>query len=294
MIKNKYEILETIGRGSFGVVYKGRFMKNGVAIPVAIKFDYLRTSLVHETMILHYLNTNGTDNRGVPKLYWYGNHTDPFRNDDTDSVVGPSPLVVPSCIIISYYKYNLKDFFHSGEFVYSLVSIVQLATKMLEVIQYIHEQGIIHRDIKTCNFMINDDGRVFLIDYGMATTYIDPVTDSHIPCTMRRSKKEIIGSPNYVSLNVHKGAEPTRRDDCISVCYICLWFLFGGKLPWENSTTKEKDKELTSIFANIQQQDSVVYFYEREKPLWTVFWRFFNRCYELKFDEKPPYHFAES
>ena len=59
--------------------------------------------------------------------------------------------------------------------------------------------------------------KLFLIDFGMATSYTDDMTQTN--------NNDIIGSPKYISLNVHEGKNPTRIDDMISLGYIYLYMI---------------------------------------------------------------------
>ena len=63
-----------------------------------------------------------------------------------------------------------------------------------------------------------------MIDFGLSTMYID-VKGKHIS---QLSNREIIGSINYVSVNIHNGTNPSRRDDLISFCYMMFKFITGN------------------------------------------------------------------
>ena len=55
-----------------------------------------------------------------------------------------------------------------GKFPENLVAVY--ISQVLDGLQYLHEQGVIHRDIKGANILTNKDGRVKLADFGVATT----------------------------------------------------------------------------------------------------------------------------
>ena len=86
--------------------------------------------------------------------------------------------------------------------------------------------------------------KLFLIDFGFCKRYnYDGVHIEEGKIT------KMIGTPNFVSINVHKGIEPSRRDDIESCIYIIMYMLFG-KLFWEKEIDSKnmcfKKEELTN------------------------------------------------
>jgi serine/threonine protein kinase len=74
----KYEILEELGRGKFGRVYRGISRRTGET--VAIKCETEPVLLKHEASMLHYLHRAGCK-EGVPSIYWFGK----LANEDCGS-----------------------------------------------------------------------------------------------------------------------------------------------------------------------------------------------------------------
>jgi hypothetical protein len=101
---------------------------------------------------------------------------------------------------------------------------------LIDITESIHSKFVIHRDIKPHNFMYKG-GQLFLIDFGMANFYVKG-ENQHIEPEIEQNMN-IIGTPNYISPNIHRGITPSRRDDLISLGYVFL-FLLKGSLPWEN------------------------------------------------------------
>ena len=86
-----------------------------------------------------------------------------------------------------------------------------------------------HRDLKPSNFLINKDLKLLVTDFGISKRF--NYNGTHIAETKIH---KLIGSPNFVSLNVHRGIEPSRRDDIESCIYIIMNMLLG-KLEWFNT-----------------------------------------------------------
>lgn len=205
----KYIINEPIGRGKFGYVYRGIRKKTGE--PVAIKVESSQNSmkiLKHEATVLHFLQTNGCI--GVPIIHWFGN---------TDTKI---------CMVMTLYESSLYDIVKERgikpEMLYSVYG------SLIDITESIHSKFVIHRDIKPHNFMYKG-GQLFLIDFGMANFYVKG-ENQHIEPEIEQNMN-IIGTPNYISPNIHRGITPSRRDDLISLGYVFL-FLLKGSLPWEN------------------------------------------------------------
>jgi serine/threonine protein kinase len=208
IIKNKYEFIERIGQGHFGTVFKGRKIKTGELIAIKMEPEHSGVkSIKHEARILNYLNQRKS--KYVPTVHWYGSWSD------------------HTCLIIPLYDCTLADLIQRKPVTLNPEEIMR---SMIYILENIHASFLVHRDIKPENFMVRES-QLFLIDFGMATFYIDETGEHLKPGTPQTT---ITGSPKYVSIHVHNGLRPSRRDDLISIGHIGYFILCGGRLPWEN------------------------------------------------------------
>ena len=212
---NKYLVECEIGKGKFGIVYKGSIRKNGK--PVAIKMEQKQiATLRYEATILQYLTKSGID--CVPAVHWYGIYRE------------------HKYLVMDYYNMTLQHYVEAmfkkyGRNEKSMEQIDKLFDRMVEIMSMIHKCKIIHRDIKPDNFMIRDS-EIYLIDFGMATAVSDD--------TVSKEQLHVVGTPTWMSYFVHDGYSPHYRDDLISVGYIYL--LWHGSLPWIKMMESSTDK----------------------------------------------------
>ena len=219
MIINKYIITGKVNKGQFGQIYKGKYKKTNEDI--AIKFELINNEiklLKHETTILNYLFHKGS--RNTPHVYWYGIYKKYYG------------------LIMPYYDCTLDDYLLHRDL--SKKDIVKVTSKMITILETIHNMGVIHRDLKPQNFMMKDQ-EIFLIDFGLSTIFVDEDLKHIEP---KNESTFIIGTPKFISLHIHNGKDASRRDDIISLMYLYLFMINGLSLPWEN--VEDRDDEYSA------------------------------------------------
>lgn len=200
---NKYKILTPINYGSYGTIYKGTNIRTGELVAIKVE-DKTETSLLpNEAKLYMYL----AGSEGIPELKWFG-------IEDNKNILVMNLLDEPLTKI------------KSSAIQLDLITVSKIGIQMIQRLQLIHEKGLIHRDVKPDNWLFKTD-LLYLIDFGFCKRYKLP-DGSHIPL---KQTSNIIGTLNYISLNVHYRLEPSRRDDLESVVYILIYLLDG--LPWD-------------------------------------------------------------
>ncbi|MCP8719937.1 MAG: protein kinase [Asgard group archaeon] len=260
-----YKIGKKIGEGSFGVIFEGTNIINGV--PVAIKFEPRKTEAPQlRDEYRTYKHLQGCE--GIPNAYYFGQEG--LHNILVIDLLGPS----------------LEDLFDWCGRRFSVKTVVQVAIQMLSLVEEVHRHDLIYRDIKPDNFLIGrqgmpDENNVHLIDFGMAKQYRDPRTKQHIPY---REKKSLSGTARYMSINTHLGREQSRRDDLEALGHVFFYFL-RGQLPWQGlkaPTNKQKYEKIGDK--------------KRTTPAVTLcdglplqFAEYLDSVRSLPFDAEPPY-----
>lgn len=215
-IDNKYKIITKLKEGSFGSVFKCENIRTGEF--VAIKFEHKNNemkTIKNEAKIYQYLAK--TD--GFPHLKWFG-------TNENFNYLAINLLGWSLSEMISYYK------------AFSLKTVLLLGIQLIKRIQTLHNKFILHRDIKTDNFLFGlgpETNKLYLIDFGFAKRY--DYDGIHIE---EKHNNTLVGSPNFVSLNVHNGIEPSRRDDIESCIYIIVNMLLG-KLEWFDNKIEHRN-----------------------------------------------------
>lgn len=222
IIGDKYKIINKINQGSFGVLYMGQNIRTNESVAIKIeKKNQSITTLKYEANVYNYLRNLD----GFVKLRWYG--TDEKYN----------------YLVIDLLGNSLKKIHSTDDAI-----IGNIGKKIITKLMKLHEHKIVHRDIKPDNLLLNIDNsfeEIHLIDFTFSKKYITS-NNEHI---IQKYTNRIIGSINYISLNVHKLIEPSRRDDLESVIYVLI-HMYLGKLEWEIELSVEKIIQMKANIVN--------------------------------------------
>eukprot|EP01031_Cornospumella_fuschlensis_P035757 gene35757-43373_t len=200
---NIYQVGAEIGRGGFGVVFQAFNVRTGDF--VAVK-RFPLNSIDKES-----LNSIESEIELMQKL----NHPNIVKYIDT--IRTKSYLY----IVLEYMENGslaavIKKF---GFFTESLTAIY--VTQVLRGLKYLHEQGVLHRDIKGANILTTKDGMVKLADFGVAIK----LSEIHV------DEQDVVGSPYWIAPEIIEMSSPTSACDIWSVGCIVIELL-TGKPPY--------------------------------------------------------------
>jgi beta-lactam-binding protein with PASTA domain/predicted Ser/Thr protein kinase len=105
---------------------------------------------------------------------------------------------------------------------------IEYTRQILSALRFAHRHGIVHRDIKPHNVLVDGDGRVKVTDFGIARAGTSQMTETG----------SIVGTAQYLSPEQARGGEVDQRSDLYSLGVV-LYELLTGKTPFEGDTPVE-------------------------------------------------------
>ena len=214
---NKYTLMKKLGEGSFGAIYAARSEHNWYAIKLENK-NKGQNLLENEAYIMSYLH-----GKRIPFIKSFG-YSGEYN-----------------VLVMELMGKSLENIFENLPIKKMTVNCVgKLGIQMIEILEFIHNKHIIHRDIKPDNFVMGRGEKsiyLYLLDFGLAKKYRSSTTLKHYPII---KKKNLTGTARYASINALNGLTQSRRDDLEAVGYVLLYFL-RGKLPWQGLHVKNKE-----------------------------------------------------
>jgi eukaryotic-like serine/threonine-protein kinase len=211
----KYVITEIIGQGAWSMIYKGIHGK--LRLPVAIKM--LKHNMAMDTEFLEKF-------RNEAKIIARLNHTNIIKVFDIEE------LYRTVFIIMEYLEGTPLDDLLDRMPKLSLPVILDIILQVCYGLDYAHKQGIVHQDIKPANIFIQPDGKVKIVDFGLA-------------CPPGNIDFNLPGTVFYMSPEQIEGNPVDERTD-IYALGITAYEMITGQRPFpENNIAKLMDLHLS-------------------------------------------------
>jgi serine/threonine protein kinase len=204
---DKYEVTGKLGQGSFGVVYRGRdpFLKREVAIKVCTVEDAnLRKRFQREAEIAGKL-----EHANIVTAFALGYE-------------GEVPYLVQEYLDGE----DLHQALDRGV-AFTVLQRLEILLQIGEGLAYAHQQGVIHRDVKPANIRLLADGRVKILDFGIAKL-------AHEESQLTQ-KGVTMGTASYMPPEQVRGAETDHRADLFSFG-VLAYELLCGERPFRGKT----------------------------------------------------------
>ncbi|CAL0330104.1 unnamed protein product [Lupinus luteus] len=208
----EFEMIKKINEGTYGVVYKARDKKTGEIVAIKkvkmnISRDGFPVSALREMSIL--LSFNHPSIIGVKEV----------AVDDYDGTF----------MVMEYMEHDLKELMKEKKQPFSIGEIKSMMKQLLEGVKYIHDNWVIHRDLKTSNILLNNEGHLKICDFGLSRQYGSPLKP-YTPVVVTlwyRAPELLLGAKEYST------AIDMWSVGCIMAELISKEALFAGKSEME-------------------------------------------------------------
>ena len=230
-LAGRYEIRSLIGRGGMAEVHLG--FDTRLSRIVAIKM--LRSDLARDSVFQARFRREAQSAASL-------NHPNIVAVYDTgeEMVLGPDGrgISVPYIVMEYVEGHTVKDLLSDGTPV-PINEAVSIVSGVLSALEYSHSQHLVHRDIKPGNIMLTADGKVKVMDFGIARA----LSDSQATMTQTNA---VVGTAQYLSPEQARGEQVDARSDLYSTGVV-LFELLTGRPPFTG------DSAVAVAYQHVQQ-----------------------------------------
>lgn len=208
-ISGRYKILKLIGGGGMSNVYLAHdiILSRDVAIKI-LRYDLSNEEELHRRFQREALSATSLTNPNIVSIYDVGEDGDMHY------------------IVMEYIKgKTLKQYIQEFSPL-SAARSVHIMKQLTSAIAHAHENGIIHRDIKPQNILMDEEGNVKITDFGIATS---------LGATSFTQTNSVIGTVHYLSPEQARGGVATMKSD-IYALGIVFYELLTGELPFSGES----------------------------------------------------------
>ncbi|KAI3780045.1 hypothetical protein L2E82_09906 [Cichorium intybus] len=180
---DEFERLNKIDEGTYGVVYRAKDKKTGEVVALKkVKMEKERegfplTSLREINILLSFHHPSIVDVKEV------------VVGSNLDSIF----------MVMEYMEHDLKALMETMKQPFSQSEVKCLMLQLLEGTQYLHDNWVLHRDLKTSNLLLNNRGELKICDFGLARQYGSPLKPyTHLVVTLwYRAPELLLGAKEY-------------------------------------------------------------------------------------------------
>lgn len=222
----RYEVLEELGMGAMGMVYKGTDPKINRTVAIkTVRFSDEEDSNESEEMRQRFYReaeaAGGLSHPNIVTIFDVG---------EDDEV---------AYIAMEYLEGTTLEKYGKKPNLLPLRKVVHYLGMVCNALDYAHKHKVVHRDIKPANIMMLKNGKVKVTDFGIA----------RMTASSRTQTGVILGTPNYMSPEQVEGKKVDGRSDIFSLG-IVFYQLLTGELPF-------KGESIAVIMHNISKKPHI-------------------------------------
>jgi serine/threonine-protein kinase len=221
-----YEIIAPIGTGGVGTVYKAIDREKDETIAVKVLFrgyDISKKRRKRDFLGREVLVTSGLEHRNILKIFPEISHAADAQG------------FLRRCLLMEYVDgHNLRKHIHDRDLTWE--EAVDLCLQICMGLDYLHQNNVLHRDVKPENFLISRDGLVKIADFGLA----------------RRQHSRLFGerwagggTRKYTPPEELRNKRPDARSDIFSFG-VTMYELFTGRHPAPGPRPQDVVRQLAS------------------------------------------------
>lgn len=216
---SRYELFEELGRGNFGIVFRG--------------YDY---KLDKEIAVKKLQFKNQSDPNAVNRFYREAQITSVLNHENIIGVYDYFEQSGEYYIVMEMVEGDtLEQYVRDKKL--SIKESLRIFVDICSALQFAHEKQIIHRDLKPSNILIDLDGKIKVTDFGIAKL----VNSTDLTMENTGAGTPVIMSPEQITKGI-----TTEKSDIFSLGVV-LYFMLTGKMPFEGEYIGEIIHHITHL-----------------------------------------------
>lgn len=236
----EYRVMELIGAGGMGAVYKAVHTHLGRVIAIKV------------------LSPELADGAALQRFYGEASIQASLKHPGVAEYLGFYEHAGRPCILMEYVDGETLSAILQRHGPFPVPEAVRIVRDIAGVAAHFHAQGVVHRDLKSSNIKIDSEGRVKVLDFGIARRQA---------AGRLTVAGAVVGTPHALAPEQIRG-EPVREPADVWQLGVLFYELLTGRLPFESETTPE-------LFARIADGD-----YTRAPEIPAPLEKIVGRCLE--------------